>query len=121
MNATLAAARGAYPNRRLVLAFQPHRFTRTRDCFGEFVNVLRQFDAVVLTNVYPAGEARIAGADSKSLMKALGKSTPVQVVEDLQEIPAALSGLLQDGDVLITMGAGSISKLPQMLVENGHG
>jgi UDP-N-acetylmuramate--alanine ligase len=121
MNATLAAARGAYPNRRLVLAFQPHRFTRTRDCFGEFVNVLRQFDAVVLTNVYPAGEARIAGADSKSLMKALGKSTPVQVVEDLQEIPAALSGLLQDGDVLITMGAGSISKLPQILVENSHG
>jgi UDP-N-acetylmuramate--alanine ligase len=71
--------------------------------------------------VYPAGEARIAGADSKSLMKALGKSTSVQVVEDLQEIPAALSGLLQDGDVLITMGAGSISKLPQMLVENSHG
>jgi UDP-N-acetylmuramate--alanine ligase len=120
MNATLAAARGAYPNRRLVLAFQPHRFTRTRDCFGEFVNVLRQFDAVVLTNVYPAGEARIAGADSKSLMKALGKSTSVQVVEDLQEIPLALSGLLKNGDVLITMGAGSISKLPQMLVEIGH-
>ncbi len=83
--------------------------------------MLRQFDAVVLTNVYPAGEARIAGADSKSLMKAVGKSTPVQVVEDLQEIPAALSGLLQDGDVFITMGAGSISKLPQMLVENGNG
>jgi Mur ligase family, glutamate ligase domain len=70
MAATLAAARGAFPDRRLVLAFQPHRFTRTRDCFGEFVQVLRDFDALVLTEVYPAGEAKIPGADGKSLMKA---------------------------------------------------
>ena len=117
MNATLAAARGAYPKRRLVLAFQPHRFTRTRDCFGDFVQVLRQFDVVVLTNVYPAGEARITGADSKALIKALGNKVPTQLVEEVKEMPAALSALLQDGDVLITMGAGSISQLPHAIVE----
>jgi UDP-N-acetylmuramate--alanine ligase len=120
MNATLAAARGAYPKRRLVLAFQPHRFTRTRDCFGDFVQVLRQFDAVVLTNVYPAGEARITGADSKALIKALGNKVPTQLVEEVKEMPAALSALLQDGDVLITMGAGSISQLPHAIVEMKH-
>jgi UDP-N-acetylmuramate--alanine ligase len=120
MNATLAAARGAYPKRRLVLAFQPHRFTRTRDCFGDFVQVLRQFDAVVLTNVYPAGEARITGADSKALIKALGNKVPIQLVEEVKEMPAALSALLQDGDVLITMGAGSISQLPHAIVEMKH-
>ncbi len=117
MQATLLAARGAYPNRRLVLAFQPHRFTRTRDCFGEFVHVLRQFDELVLTNVYPAGEARIQGADSKSLMKAVGKEKPAQVVEEIKEIPGVLKNVLRDGDVLITMGAGSISKLPHLLAE----
>jgi len=120
MNATLAAARGAYPNRRLVLAFQPHRFTRTRDCFGDFVQVLRQFDAVVLTDVYPAGEARIPGADSKSLIKALGKSIPTQLVEQVKEIPVILGMLLQDGDVLITMGAGSISQVPHAIAEMKH-
>lgn len=120
MSATLAAARGAYPNRRLVLAFQPHRFTRTRDCFGDFVQVLRQFDAVVLTDVYPAGEARIPGADSKALIKALGKALPAQLIEQIKEIPAALSALIQDGDVLITMGAGSISQLPHAIVEMNH-
>lgn len=120
MNATLAAARGAYPSRRLVLAFQPHRFTRTRDCFGDFVQVLRQFDAVVLTDVYPAGEARIPGADSKSLIKALGKSIPTQLVEQVKEIPVILGTLLQDGDVLITMGAGSISQVPHAIAEMKH-
>lgn len=120
MNATLAAARGAYPNRRLVLAFQPHRFTRTRDCFGDFVQVLRQFDAVVLTDVYPAGEARIPGADSKSLIKALGKSIPTQLVEQVKEMPVILGTLLQDGDVLITMGAGSISQVSHAIAEMKH-
>jgi UDP-N-acetylmuramate--alanine ligase len=120
MNATLQAARGAYPKRRLVLAFQPHRYTRTRDCFGEFVQVLRQFDEVLLTNVYPAGEARIVGADSKSLMKAVGKAVPIQVVEEVKEMPNALKDVLQDGDVLITMGAGSIAQLSHTLVEMQH-
>ena len=121
MNAILAAARGAYPKRRLVLAFQPHRFTRTRDCFGDFVQVLGQFDTVVLTDVYPAGEARIPGADSKALIKALGKTIPAQLVEQVSEMPKVLSSLLQDGDVLITMGAGSISQLPHAIMELQHG
>lgn len=121
MHAILAAARGAYPKRRLVLAFQPHRFTRTRDCFGDFVQVLGQFDTVVLTDVYPAGEARIPGADSKALIKALGKTIPAQLVEQVSEMPKVLSSLLQDGDVLITMGAGSISQLPHAIMELQHG
>jgi UDP-N-acetylmuramate--alanine ligase len=127
MAATLEAARGAYPGRRLVLAFQPHRFTRTRDCFGEFVQVLRNFDALVLTEVYPAGEAKILGADGKSLMKAaLAEEKHSKTSLDLAavifaasiaEMPEKLSHVLKNGDVLITMGAGSISALPYTLVE----
>jgi UDP-N-acetylmuramate--alanine ligase len=130
MAATLAAARGAYPNRRLVLAFQPHRFTRTRDCFGEFVQVLKNFDALVLTEVYPAGEAKIPGADGQSLMKAALAadktlngpldSASVAFAPSIAEMPEKLSALLRDGDVLITMGAGSISGLPHVLVEAKH-
>jgi len=127
MAATLAAARGAYPDRRLVLAFQPHRFTRTRDCFGEFVQVLKNFDAVVLTEVYPAGEAKIPGADGRSLLKAailedknvkpLLKSSDVSFANSVAEMPEKLSEILRDGDVLISMGAGSISSLPHTLAE----
>ena len=130
MAATLAAARGAFPGRRLVLAFQPHRFTRTRDCFGEFVQVLRSFDALVLTDVYPAGEAKIPGADSRSLMKAaiaedkhskaLLNSSAVAYAANITEMPEKLSQVLKDGDVLITMGAGSISSLPYSLSEAKH-
>ena len=127
MAATLAAARGAYPERRLVLAFQPHRYTRTRDCFGEFVQVLRNFDALVLTEVYPAGEAQIPGADGKSLMKAalttdknaksLLDSQAVAFAPSVAEMPERLRAILQNGDVVITMGAGSISALPHTLSE----
>jgi len=127
MAATLAAARGAYPDRRLVLAFQPHRFTRTRDCFGEFVQVLKNFDALVLTEVYPAGEAKIPGADGKSLLKAaiaedknikaMLKSSDAAFAASVAEMPEKLSVILRDGDVLITMGAGSISALPHTLAE----
>ncbi|MBT8521944.1 UDP-N-acetylmuramate--L-alanine ligase [Polynucleobacter paneuropaeus] len=130
MAATLSAARGAYPDRRLVLAFQPHRFTRTRDCFGEFVQVLKNFDALVLTEVYPAGEAKIPGADGKSLLKAVvteasAKSASLNPKEtafatSIAEMPEKLNGLLRDGDVLITMGAGSISNLSHDLVEAKH-
>jgi UDP-N-acetylmuramate--alanine ligase len=130
MAATLAAARGAYPNRRLVLAFQPHRFTRTRDCFGEFVQVLKSFDALVLTEVYPAGEAKIPGADGQSLLKAavkegrnlpaLLKSIDVAFATSVAEMPQKLADILRDGDVLITMGAGSISALPHALAEAKH-
>jgi UDP-N-acetylmuramate--alanine ligase len=130
MAATLSAARGAYPDRRLVLAFQPHRFTRTRDCFGEFVQVLKNFDALVLTEVYPAGEAKISGADGQSLMKAAlaaDKTTipslnaaAVAFASSVAEMPEKLSAVLRDGDVLITMGAGSISGLPNVLTGTKH-
>ena len=130
MAATLSAARGAYPDRRLVLAFQPHRFTRTRDCFGEFVQVLKNFDALVLTEVYPAGEAKIPGADGKSLLKAVvteanDKSACLNPKEtafasSIAEMPEKLSSLLRDGDVLITMGAGSISNLSHDLAGIKH-
>jgi len=127
MAATLEAARGAYPNRRLVLAFQPHRFTRTRDCFGEFVQVLKNFDALVLTEVYPAGEVKIPGADGESLLKAaiaVDKNTKslldvrsVAFAATVADMPEKLFELLRDGDVVITMGAGSISGLPHALAE----
>jgi len=130
MAATLSAARGAYPDRRLVLAFQPHRFTRTRDCFGEFVQVLKNFDALVLTEVYPAGEAKIPGADGKSLLKAVVTEANTQsaclnpketaFVSSVAEMPEKLSSLLRDGDVLITMGAGSISNLSHDLAGTKH-
>ncbi|HNU10221.1 MAG TPA: UDP-N-acetylmuramate--L-alanine ligase [Rubrivivax sp.] len=107
--AVLAAARGAFPGRRLVLAFQPHRYTRTRDCFADFVRVLAQADVVWLTEVYPAGEAPIAGADAAALAQALGAAgVAVQFVPALSDLTAALALQLRGGDVLLTMGAGSI-------------
>ena len=117
--ATLAAARGAYPGRRLVLAFQPHRFTRTRDLFEDFVKVLSSTDALVLAEVYAAGEAPIVAADGRALAHALrvaGKVEPV-FVEDIVEMPQTIMNLLRDGDVVITMGAGSISGVPAKLVD----
>jgi UDP-N-acetylmuramate--alanine ligase len=110
MAATVAAARGAFPGRRLVLAFQPHRYTRTRDCFEDFVRVLSTVDALVLTEVYAAGEAPIVAADGRALARALrvaGKVEPV-FVETVDEMPDAIATLARDGDVVITMGAGSI-------------
>jgi UDP-N-acetylmuramate--alanine ligase len=117
--ATLAAARGAYPGRRLVLAFQPHRYTRTRDLFEDFVKVLSSTDVLVLGEVYAAGEAPIVAADGRALAHALrviGKVEPI-FVEDIAEMPETISGLLKDGDVVITMGAGSISGIPAKLVQ----
>ncbi|MFZ6725391.1 UDP-N-acetylmuramate--L-alanine ligase [Undibacterium sp. MH2W] len=119
MAATLAAARGAYPDRRLVLAFQPHRYTRTRDLFEDFVKVIATADAVVLAEVYAAGEAPILAADGRALTRALrvsGKVEPV-FVEDIQEMPDSLLHVLKDGDVLIVMGAGSISAVPAKLAQ----
>lgn len=119
MRATLAAARGAWPNRRLVLAFQPHRYTRTRDCFEDFVQVIGQADRVVLTEVYAAGEAPIVAADGRALSRAVrlaGRVEPL-FVESIHEMPAALEQVLQDGDVLIAMGAGSIGQLAAKLAE----
>jgi len=119
MAATLAAARGAFPGRRLVLAFQPHRYTRTRDCFEDFVRVIGQADAVLLTEVYAAGEAPVVAADGRSLARALrvaGQVEPV-FVEDVAALPRAIAELAQAGDVVLCMGAGSIGAVPARTVE----
>ena len=123
MAATLAAARGAFPGRRLVLAFQPHRYTRTRDCFEDFVKVVGQADAVLLAEVYAAGEAPIVAADGRSLARAVrvaGKVEPV-FVDDIAAMPAAVLELARDGDVVMCMGAGSIGGVPAKLVDMGGG
>jgi UDP-N-acetylmuramate--alanine ligase len=115
--ATLAAARGAFPGRRLVLAFQPHRYTRTRDLFEDFVKVLSTADALVLAEVYAAGEQPIVAADGRALahaLRVLGKVDPI-FVEDINEMPDTILSLVKDGDVVITMGAGSISGVPGKL------
>lgn len=120
MAATIAAARGAFPGRRLVLAFQSHRYTRTRDCFDDFVNVLSTVDALVLTEVYAAGEAPISTANGDALSRALraaGKVEPV-FVATVDEVPDALAKLARDGDVVITMGAGSIGGVPGKLAQD---
>ncbi|AJY30742.1 UDP-N-acetylmuramate--L-alanine ligase [Burkholderia thailandensis 34] len=120
MAATIAAARGAFPGRRLVLAFQPHRYTRTRDCFDDFVNVLSTVDALVLTEVYAAGEAPISTANGDALSRALraaGKVEPV-FVATVDEVPDALAKLARAGDVVITMGAGSIGGVPGKLAQD---
>ncbi|KVO65931.1 UDP-N-acetylmuramate--alanine ligase [Burkholderia ubonensis] len=120
MAATIAAARGAFPGRRLVLAFQPHRYTRTRDCFDDFVNVLSTVDALVLTEVYAAGEAAITTANGDALSRALraaGKVEPV-FVASIDDLPDALTKVAQNGDVVITMGAGSIGGVPAKLAQN---
>ncbi len=117
MAATLAAARGAFPGRRLVLAFQPHRYSRTRDLFEDFIKVLTSVDGVLLTEVYPAGEAPIVAADGRALTRALrvaGKVEPV-FVEQVADLPAAILEYAQDGDVVLTMGAGSIGGVPGKL------
>ncbi len=120
MAATLEAARGAYPGRRIVLAFQPHRYTRTRDCFEDFVRVLSGADAVVLTEVYAAGEAPIVAADGRALARALrvaGKVEPV-FVEDIGDLPQTLLDTVRDGDVVLGMGAGSIGQLPSKFAQD---
>ena len=117
MAATIAAARGSFPGRRLVLAFQPHRYTRTRDLFEDFVAVLSTVDALLLGEVYPAGEAPIVAADGRALARALrtaGKIEPV-FVEDVADVPAAIRTVARDGDVVLTMGAGSIGQVAPLL------
>jgi UDP-N-acetylmuramate--alanine ligase len=119
MAATLEAARGAFPGRRIVLAFQPHRYTRTRDLFEDFVRVLSTVDALVLAEVYPAGEAAIVAADGRALARAVrvaGKVEPV-FVEAIADLPALLLQVVRDGDVVVTMGAGSIGGAPSQLVQ----
>lgn len=130
MEATIKAARGAFPGRRLVVAFQPHRYTRTRDVFEDFTKVLSQVDVLLLTEVYPAGEDPIVAADSKSLARSIrvqGKVEPIYV-EEVGDLPVAILDIVQDGDVVLVMGAGSVAKVApdiaqmrnKLIVVNGY-
>jgi len=122
MAATLAAARGAFPDRRLVLVFQPHRYTRTRDCFEDFVRVASSADVLVLTEVYAAGEAPIVAADGRALARAVrvaGRVEPV-FVEDVAALPATVLDIARAGDVVLVMGAGSIGQVPARIVEEAR-
>ena len=119
MAATVAAARGAFPGRRLMLAFQPHRYTRTRDCFEDFVKVLSTVDALVLSEVYAAGEAPIVAADGRALARAVrlqGKVEPL-FVDAVSGMAEAIRGAARDGDVVLVMGAGSIGGVAGTLVK----
>ncbi|MFN5994315.1 MAG: glutamate ligase domain-containing protein, partial [Betaproteobacteria bacterium] len=123
MAAVLAAARGAFPGRRLLLAFQPHRYTRTRDLFEDFVKVMSTADDVVLADVYPAGEAPIVAADGRALMRAMrvaGKVEP-HFVATPAEIPDAIRARVKAGDVVITMGAGSVGGVAPAIAGVGGG
>jgi UDP-N-acetylmuramate--alanine ligase len=121
MQATIAAARGAFPGRRIVLVFQPHRYTRTRDLFEDFARVLSSADELILTEVYSAGEAPIVAADGRALARAvrvLGRVEPV-FIDSVAEIPAFIGGRAKSGDVVITMGAGSIGGVAAQLAQQG--
>ena len=123
MQAVIAAARAAFPNRRLVMAFQPHRFTRTRDCFEDFVRVLSTADVVLLTEVYSAGEAPIVAADTRSLIRAIrvaGKVEPI-FVETTDGLPQAILDAAKPDDVVIVMGAGSIGQVAARTKEMANG
>ncbi|MEI7678616.1 MAG: UDP-N-acetylmuramate--L-alanine ligase [Betaproteobacteria bacterium] len=123
MAATLAAARGAFPGRRIVLAFQPHRYTRTRDCFEDFVKVLSTVDVLLLTEVYSAGEAPIVAADGRALMRAVrvsGRTEPI-FVEQSADFPVAIEAVVKAGDVMLIMGAGSIGTLASTLASRAVG
>ena len=113
MQAVIAAARAAFPGRRLVLAFQPHRYTRTRDCFEDFVRVLSSADAILLTEVYAAGEAPIVAADTRTLMRSVRLAAKVEpiFVESTDALPSAILAIAHDQDVVIVMGAGSIGQV----------
>lgn len=118
MMATIAAARGAYPGRRIVVAFQPHRYTRVRDCFEDFVKVLSHVDMVVLCDVFPAGEQPIAGADGRALARAIRLAGNENLVfcDAIDEVPQSIERIARNKDVVITMGPGSIGKVPAILV-----
>jgi UDP-N-acetylmuramate--alanine ligase len=119
MAAVISAARGAFPGQRLVLAFQPHRYTRTRDCFEDFVKVLGTADAVLLTEVYSAGESPIVAADGRALTRAVrvaGKVEPL-FVDDVNALPEAIAQSVRGGDVVICMGAGTIGGIPAKVAE----
>lgn len=118
MKATIEAARGAYPGRRLVLAFQPHRYSRTRDCFEDFIKVMSFVDAILISDVYAAGEAKIVGADSRSLCRAIRLHSKIEpiFVDDIQNMAMEILDIAKDGDVVLCMGAGSIGTTSKNIV-----
>jgi UDP-N-acetylmuramate--alanine ligase len=118
MKATIEAARGAYPGRRLVLAFQPHRYSRTRDCFEDFIKVMASVDVILLSEVYAAGEAKIVGADSRSLCRAIRLTCKVEpiFIDDIQNMASEILNIAKNGDVVLCMGAGSISGTPKTIL-----
>ena len=123
LKTTLAAARAAFPDRRLVLAFQPHRYTRTRDLFEDFTSVLSEVDMLLLAEVYAAGESPIPAADGRALARAIrlrGRVEPL-FVEDVAEIPENVLRIVRNGDVVMTMGAGSIGTTAQKIVQASSG
>jgi UDP-N-acetylmuramate--alanine ligase len=118
MKATIEAARGAFPGRRLVLAFQPHRYSRTRDCFEDFIKVMSSVDVILLSEVYAAGEAKIVGADSRALCRAIRLTCKVEpiFVDDIQNMAPEIVNIANNGDVVLCMGAGSISATPKAIL-----
>ena len=115
--ASIIAAKNAWPDKRLVVVFQPHRFTRTRDLFEDFSQVLSDIDVLMLTEIFAAGEEPIAGADGRALcasIRARGKVNPI-FVEDVEKLASELQAILQDGDLVLTMGAGSIGRIASQL------
>jgi len=119
VDVTIKAARAGWPERRLAMIFQPHRYTRTRDLYDDFVDVLSQVDVLLMLDVYPAGEKPIPGADSRSLCRTIrgrGKLDPI-LVSDIDKLPETLSGVIQGGDLVLAQGAGNISKIARQLAE----
>ena len=119
IEATIAAVHTAWPEKRLLVVFQPHRYTRTRDCFEDFVNLLCQADAVVLADVYPAGEAPLVGADGRALAHAVRLRGQNNLIfcPHIEDVPAAVHKMVRDGDVVLTIGAGSVGRVPAMLIK----
>ncbi|MCO7263210.1 UDP-N-acetylmuramate--L-alanine ligase [Dickeya zeae] len=120
VDATIKAARAGWPDKRLVMIFQPHRYTRTRDLYDDFAHVLSQVDVLLMLDVYPAGEAPIPGADSRSLCRTIrgrGKIDPI-MVPDVETLPELLAQALQGDDLVLVQGAGNIGKLARRLAEN---
>ena len=122
IEATIAAVHTAWPEKRLLVVFQPHRYTRTRDCFEDFVNLLCQADAVVLADVYPAGEAPLVGADGRALAHAVRLRGQNNLIfcPHIEDVPAAVHKMVRDGDVVLTIGAGSVGRVPAMLVKESN-
>ena len=119
VKATIRAVRAGWPDRRLVMIFQPHRYTRTRDCYEEFIDVLGLVDELILLDVYPAGEDPIVGADGRSLCRSIrlrGKVEPY-FVPSAEQVPAVVADVIRDGDILLTQGAGNVGKLAKVLAE----